>query len=101
MRTRFILYILYYSKRYLNFVIFLNRTFVPRRSKIPSTLVNEHLKIRVLKTNDLEKVYGVVILSLDQHEGEFGPGTGLHSPELTMDQHLIDLYWHQKEFQID
>ncbi len=54
----------------------------------------------MLTINDLVKDYDAVMSSVDHLRGVFGPSTSWPSPELTLEQDLIDLGWHQKEFQI-
>jgi hypothetical protein len=52
----------------------------------------------MLTINDVVKDYDAVITSADHLHGVFGPDSSW--PEnLTLEQDLIDLGWHQKEFQ--
>ena len=53
----------------------------------------------MLTVNDVVKDYDAVMTSID-HLREFdGPGTKWPSKDLSLEQDLIDLGWHQKEFQ--
>lgn len=76
-----------------------NHPFLPIDFKIPELLENEHFLIRMLTVNDLDKDYEAVMTSIDHLEGVFGPGSSWPSADLTFEQDLIDLGWHQKEFQ--
>jgi RimJ/RimL family protein N-acetyltransferase len=64
--------------------------------EVPETLETERFRLRMLTVNDVVKDYDAVMTS-NQHLHEiWGPGW----PEgLTLEQNLIDLGWHQKEFQ--
>lgn len=68
--------------------------------KVPETLQNEHFRIRMLTVNDVVKDYDAVMTSIDHLQGIFGPKSKWPSQDLTFEQDLIDLAWHQKEFQL-
>jgi len=76
-----------------------NKPFVPKDFKIPDTLENQHLRIRMLTVNDVVKDYDAVMTSID-HLKEMYPISSWPSEDLTFEQDLIDLGWHQKEFQM-
>jgi len=77
-----------------------NKHFVPSNFQIPEKLETALIKVRMLKVSDVVKDYDAVMSSLAhlQNTKPFGPDqtwpTGL-----TFEQNLIDLGWHQKEFQ--
>lgn len=73
--------------------------FIPVGFKIPEKLENEHFLIRMLTVNDLIKDYEAVMTSIEHLRGVFGPDSTWPSKDLTLEQDLIDLGWHQKEFQ--
>lgn len=73
--------------------------FVPHDFKIPDTLENEHLRIRMLTVNDVVKDYDAVMTSI-AHLQEMYPNSSWPSEDLSFEQDLIDLGWHQKEFQM-
>ena len=77
-----------------------NKPFVPNHFKVPDTLENEHFRIRMLTVNDVVKDYDAVMTSIDHLQGVFGPKSKWPSKDLTFEQDLIDLGWHQKEFQM-
>ncbi len=76
-----------------------SKPFVPTDFKVPDTLQNEHFRIRMLTVNDVVKDYDAVMSSID-HLKEMYPLSNWPSNDLTFEQDLIDLGWHQKEFQL-
>ena len=75
--------------------------FVPRDFNIPQQLETHRLRLRMLKVSDVVKDYDAV-MSSEEHllrTKPFGPGQKWPK-NLTLEQNLIDLGWHQKEFQI-
>ena len=76
-----------------------NKPFIPADFKIPEMFQNEHFRIRMLTVNDVVKDYDAVMTSIDHLQGVFGPNSKWPSKDLTFEQDLIDLGWHQKEFQ--
>ena len=76
-----------------------SKPFVPSDFKIPDTLETSHFRARMLTVNDVVKDYDAVMTSIDHLQGVFGPKSKWPSKDLTFEQDLIDLGWHQKEFQ--
>ena len=76
-----------------------NKPFVPTDFKVPDTLQNEHFRIRMLTVNDVVKDYDAVMSSIE-HLKKMFPTSSWPSKDLTFEQDLIDLGWHQKEFQM-
>lgn len=74
--------------------------FVPTNFNVPTVFENQHFRIRTLTVNDVVKDYDAVMSSIDHLQGAFGPDSTWPSADLTFEQDLIDLGWHQKEFQI-
>jgi hypothetical protein len=71
--------------------------FVPAEFEVPATLETKEFRLRMLTVNDVVKDYDAVMTSVDHLETIWPGGTW---PEgLTFEQDLIDLGWHQKEFQ--
>lgn len=71
--------------------------FVPSGFTVPDQIETEEFRIRTLTVNDVVKDYDAVMSSVD-HLRTISPDDGW--PEnLTLEQNLIDLGWHQKEFQ--
>lgn len=77
-----------------------NKSFVPAEFTVPDTLENENFRIRMLTVNDVEKDYDAVMTSLDHLQEMFLKVWNWPTKDLTLEQDLIDLGWHQKEFQM-
>ena len=75
------------------------RLSIPNDFVIPSGFETDKFKIRMLKVTDVVKDYDAVMTSLEHLHGVFGENHKWPYPELTFEQDLIDLGWHQKEFQ--
>ncbi len=73
--------------------------FAPDSIAVPSSLETEDFRIRMLTIHDVVKDYDAVMTSISHLKGVFGPNSSWPSTELTLEQDLIDLGWHQKEFQ--
>ena len=73
-------------------------TFVADDFVVPEVLETPEFRLRMLTVNDLIKDYDAVMSSVE-HLKSVWPGTGW--PEgLTLEEDLVDLGWHQKEFLI-
>jgi hypothetical protein len=72
-------------------------TFVPSEFHVPEELETKDFRLRMLTVNDVVKDYDAVMTSA-QHLKTIWPG-GSWPDGLTIEQNLIDLGWHQKEFQ--
>ena len=72
---------------------------VPKDFKIPQTLETDKFRLRMLKVSDVVKDYDAVMSSVNHLQGIFGKGSTWPQKDLTFEQDLIDLGWHQKEFQ--
>ena len=75
------------------------KNFVPDSVTIPLGFDTPDFNVRPLTINDVVKDYDAVMSSVDHLIGVFGPGTSWPTRDLTLEQDLIDLGWHQKEFQ--
>ena len=71
--------------------------FVPTDFVTPEGLETSEFRLRMLSVNDVVKDYDAVMSSVD-HCRTIWPG-GKWPEGLTLEQNLIDLGWHQKEFQ--
>ena len=67
---------------------------------IPETLKTKRFRLRPLTIHDVIKDYDAVMTSIEHIKGVFGPLLKWPSVNLTLEQDLIDLGWHQKEFQM-
>ena len=71
--------------------------FVPPNFTVPATLETDEFRLRMLTIHDVVKDYDAVMSSVDHLKAVWHETTW---PEgLTLEQNLIDLGWHQKEFQ--
>lgn len=75
------------------------RPFVPENFRVPEKLETEKFRLRMLTVNDVVKDYDAVMTSVEHLRGVFGPRSTWPKTDLTLEQDLIDLGWHQKEFQ--
>ena len=72
--------------------------FVPKDFQVPAKLETNEFRLRMLSINDVVKDFDAVTTSTD-HLKNVWPG-GMWPEGLTIEQNLIDLGWHQKEFQL-
>jgi len=74
---------------------------VPENFVVPAVLKTDKIFARCLTVNDVVKDYDAVITSINhlRKTKPFGPGSDWPGSDLTLEQDLIDLGWHQKEFQ--
>jgi hypothetical protein len=75
------------------------RKLVPDDFEVPTKLETDKFRLRTLTINDVDKDYDAVMSSINHVHGVFGPEHDWPTKELTHEQDLIDLGWHQKEFQ--
>jgi hypothetical protein len=70
--------------------------FMAKDFEVPATLETDRFRLRMLTVNDVVKDFDAVTTSAQHLNDIWGPGW----PDgLTLEQNLIDLGWHQKEFQ--
>ncbi|MDG2424331.1 MAG: hypothetical protein P8M22_10165 [Phycisphaerales bacterium] len=74
---------------------------IPADFQAPLELNTTRIRLRPLTIHDLDADYDAVMSSIDHLRSTmpFGPCHDWPTPELSRDQNLIDLGWHQKEFQ--
>lgn len=72
---------------------------IPQDFVVPEALDTDKFRLRMLKVTDVVKDYDAVMTSIKHLQGIFGPRSKWPSKDLTLEQDLIDLGWHQKEFQ--
>jgi hypothetical protein len=72
-------------------------TFVPSDFEVPATLETGEFRLRMLTVNDVVKDYDAVMTSVEHLKTIWG---GRWPEGLTLEQNLVDLGWHQKEFQM-
>jgi hypothetical protein len=71
-------------------------SFIPTDFPVPAKLETGEFRLRMLTVNDVIKDYDAVMTSVDHLKTIWG---GRWPEGLTLEQNLIDLGWHQKEFQ--
>ena len=71
---------------------------VPDDFKVPESLETAHFRIRKLCARDVYLDYIAVMSSIDLIKKTRG-GSGWPQAELTIEDDLIDLAWHQREFE--
>jgi hypothetical protein len=72
---------------------------VPPEFNVPLQLDHAEFKLRQLMIGDVVKDYDAVMSSVAHLRGIFGPKSNWPAPDLSLEQDLIDLGWHHKEFQ--
>jgi hypothetical protein len=71
-------------------------SFVPKDFEVPQTLETGEFRLRMLTVNDVVKDFDAVMTSAEHCKTIRG---GTWPEGLTLEQNLVDLGWHQKEFQ--
>ena len=75
------------------------KTLVDFDFSVPTGLVTDQFFLRMLTIHDLVKDYDAVVSSTDHLKRTFSGISGSLWPDgLTLEQNLIDLGWHQREF---
>jgi hypothetical protein len=76
----------------------MTESFVPKDFIVPEVLETDQFRLRMLSTTDVIKDYDAVMTSIDHLQGVFGEKSTWPSKDLTLEQDLKDLEWHQSEF---
>ncbi len=74
--------------------------FIPDTFEVPESVTLGDFRLRMLSIDDLEEDYRAVMESVEDLQGVFGERDKWPEPGLDKRQDLIDLGWHEKEFQI-
>lgn len=75
------------------------KSFIQSDFEIPQSLETKEFKLTSLTVGDLVKDYEAVMESADHLKGFFGPNSKWPPKDLTKEQDLKDLKWHQEEFE--
>ena len=75
-------------------------SFLPEDFEVPQLLETPSFRIRALTTHDVLKSYEAVMTNREHLWELFGEAWGWPPEDLTLEQELIDLGGHQKEFQL-
>ena len=76
-----------------------NQPMVPDEFEVPEILESEHMRLRPLTINDAVKDFDAVMSSEERLRTIHNPG-GDWPMGLTLEQNVIELGWHQTEFQL-
>ena len=75
------------------------RRLVPDDFEVPDGLGHPRFRLRMLTIHDVVKDYDAVMSSVEHLRATYSPESGDIWPEgLTLEEDLIDLGWHQREF---
>lgn len=74
-------------------------SFLPENFDVPTVFEADYFRLRMLTVNDVVKDYDAVMSSRQHLWSTFGEVWSWPTDSLTLEQDLIDLGWHQKEFQ--
>src|SRR4029450_1255734 len=73
--------------------------FLPSDFGVPELLEAGRFRLRPLTVHDVVKDYDAVMSSREHLWAQFGEAWGWPPADLTLEQDLIELGWHQEEFQ--
>jgi hypothetical protein len=73
--------------------------FLPATFEVPELLEHDRFRLRPITAGDLERDYDAVTSSQEQLWRQFGRAWGWPPADLTLEQDLKDLRWHEEEFQ--
>jgi hypothetical protein len=74
--------------------------FLPPEFAVPAVVQTERFRMRSITIHDAFKDYDAVMSSRQHLWDRFGAIWGWPAADLTIEQNIIDLAWHQKEFQL-
>ena len=74
--------------------------FLPEDFDVPESLETGAFRLRPITVHDVVKDYDAVMANREHLWSLFGEAWGWPTEDLTLEQDLIDLGWHQKEFQM-
>jgi hypothetical protein len=74
--------------------------FLPPEFTVPVSVENGRFRMRSITIHDAFKDYDAVMSSREHLWSRFGAIWGWPAADLSIEQNIIDLAWHQKEFQL-
>ena len=74
--------------------------FLPRDFTVPALVETPRFRMRSITIHDVFKDYDAVMSSREHLWGRFGDIWGWPAEDLTIEQNIVDLGWHQKEFRL-
>jgi hypothetical protein len=75
-------------------------SFLPRDFAVPARADGPGFHLRSITIHDAFKDYDAVMSSREHLWQRFGQAWGWPAADLTLEQDIVDLGWHQKEFQL-
>ena len=72
--------------------------FLPRNFVVPARIDTEQFLMRSITVHDAFKDYDAVMSSREHLWGRFSAVWGWPAEDMTIEQNIVDLGWHQKEF---
>lgn len=75
-------------------------SFLPRAFQVPAVVETTRFRMRSITIHDAFKDYDAVTSSREHLWKRFGGIWGWPPDDMTIEQNLVDLGWHQKEFQL-
>lgn len=79
----------------------MTKEFIQKDFKVPDVLETDKFRLRMLTVKDVKLDYDAIMTSIKhlQKTRPLGPKIDWPTKDLSYEQDLIDLGWHQKEFQ--
>lgn len=74
--------------------------FLPRDFQVPAVVQTDRFRMRSITIHDVFKDYDAVMSSREHLWRRFGDIWGWPAEDLTIEENIVDLGWHQKEFRL-
>jgi hypothetical protein len=74
-----------------------SKRFIPRDAVLPTGLEHERFRLRPITIHDVVKDYSAVMTHREHLWSLFGEAWGWPPADLSLEDDLVDLAWHQKE----
>jgi hypothetical protein len=74
--------------------------FLPRDFQVPALVETPRFRMRSITIHDAFKDYDAVMSSREHLWSRFGEIWGWPTEDMTIEHNIVDLGWHQKEFQL-
>ncbi|MCF7688781.1 MAG: hypothetical protein K9M98_07620 [Cephaloticoccus sp.] len=74
--------------------------FLPRDFQVPAVVETAHFRMRSITIHDAFKDFDAVMSNRQHLWDRFGEIWGWPPEDMTIEQNIVDLGWHQKEFQL-
>ncbi len=77
-----------------------HKSMIPPGFTPPHRVVTDHFVVRPLLSADAEPDFEAWSTSLEHLRGLFGPSSDWPTSEMTLEENVIDLAWHQREHEV-